>query len=120
MIWQNGHRRSVPKSATDLDQPLPANSQIALISAQTLLPLARYVHYKLLPMEDHIHGTSSEFNFGERGEISITTTTIDERALGDVKTDAGSESASRVDQDSSGHDWSSSEFTGTAKRRRRS
>jgi len=68
-------------------------------------------------MEDHIHGTSSDFNFSERSEISITTT-IDERALGTVKTDAGCESASRVDQDSSGHDWSSSEFTGTGKRRR--
>jgi len=69
-------------------------------------------------MEDHIHGTSSDFNFSERGEISITTTTIDERALGAVKTDAGCESASRVDKDSSGPDWSSSEFTGAGKRRR--
>jgi hypothetical protein len=83
-----------------------------------LLPLARYVHYKLHPMEDHIHGTSSDFNFSERGEITVTTTTIDERALRGVKTDAGCESASRVDQDSGGPDWSSSEFTGTSKRRR--
>ena len=118
IIRQNGHRRSIPKSATDLDRPPSANSQIVLTSAQTLLPLARYVHYKLLPTEDHIHGTSSDFNFSERGESTVTTTTIDERALGAVKTDAGCESASRVDKDSGGHDWSSSEFTRAGKRRR--
>jgi len=67
-------------------------------------------------MEDPTHGTNS--NFSERSEITITTTTIDERALGAVKTDAGCESASRVDKDSGGYDQSSSEFTRAGKRRR--
>jgi hypothetical protein len=47
----------------------------ALISASTLLPLARYVRFKVLALEEHTHDTKTEPKSGDPGDIISATTT---------------------------------------------
>jgi len=60
---------------TDIDQPPLKNSSPPLISAATLLPLARYVHLKVLALEEHTNDTKTEPKYSDPGDLILATTT---------------------------------------------
>ena len=76
LILPNGHTRTVSRSVTDLDRPPVEFSPVALISAATLLPLARYIRDKALAKEEQSHDASSPVNISNTSDNSDSTTTI--------------------------------------------
>jgi hypothetical protein len=75
LILPNGHRRVVSRSVTDIDQPQSKQSPQPLISAATLLPLARYVRLKVLALEENTNDTKTEPKCGDPGDLILATTT---------------------------------------------
>ena len=63
LLLPDGHRRSVPRSATDFDQPPHPSSQprfLPRISVRTILPLAQQVRSLLCALEEINHDTSTD------------------------------------------------------------
>ena len=62
---------------TDIDQPQLKQSPQALISALTLLPLARYVRLKVLALEEPTNDTKTEPKRGDPGDLILGATTTE-------------------------------------------
>jgi hypothetical protein len=80
LILPNGHTRTVARSATDIDQPPAEPPPLTLITASTLLPLARFVCAKVLALEEHSHDASDHLNCSRPCDHIQTTTRTDECA----------------------------------------
>jgi hypothetical protein len=116
VILPNGHTRTVSRSATDLDQPPAERSPLPVISAFTLLPLARYVHDKVLSLEEQTHDPSTK---PQVTDPILTTTATDERNADDTLEGPGRETADAIDKTFGRTDSTSPTVTGTRGRRAR-
>jgi hypothetical protein len=66
---EDGRRRLIPRTATDLDSQKHHNSQLSLISARSLLPLARHIQCCLSSFNSkasHESGSPSEAGSSKR------------------------------------------------------
>jgi hypothetical protein len=96
---------------TDIDQPQLKQSPQSLISAATLLPLARYVRLKVLALEDHTNDTKTEPKYCDPGDLVLATTTTDQYSPDNALECPGRESAGATDKTSGCSDSTSQEIT---------
>jgi hypothetical protein len=96
---------------TDIDQPQLEQSPQALISAPTLLPLARYVRFKVLALEEHTHDTKTESKSGDPGDLILATTTTNQYSPDNALECPGKGSAGATDKTSGSSDSTSPEIT---------
>jgi hypothetical protein len=83
-----------------------------LISAATLLPLARYVRLKVLALEDHTNDTKTEPKCGgDPGDLILATTTTDQYSSDNALECLGRESTGATDKTSGRSDSTSQEIT---------
>jgi hypothetical protein len=119
IILHNGHRRTVSRSVTDIDQPQLKQSPQALISAPTLLPLARYVRLKVLALEEPTNDTKTEPKRGDPGDLILASTTTDQYSPDNALECHGRESTGATDKTSGCTDSTSPEITGAHERKAR-
>jgi hypothetical protein len=82
-----------------------------LISAATLLPLARYVRLKVLALEEHTNDTKTEPKYGDPGDLILATTTTDQYSPDNALECPGREAASATDKTTGCSDSASQEIT---------
>ena len=96
---------------TDIDQPQSKQSPQALISAATLLPLARYVRLKVLALEENTNDTKTEPKDGDPGDLILATITTDYYSPDNDLECPGRESAGATDKTPGCSDSTSQEIT---------
>ena len=109
----------MPRSVTNLDQPPAEQLPLPAISAFTLLPLARYVHDKVLALEEQTHDASTKPQVSAPCDPLLTTTAIDERNSDDALESLGRETTGAIDKTLGRTDSTSPRITGARGRRAR-
>ena len=104
---------------TDIDQPQLKQSPQALISAPTLLPLARYVRLKVLALEEPTNDTKTEPKRGDQGDLILSATATDQFFPDNALERPGREFADATDKTSGCTDPTSPEITGAHERKAR-
>jgi hypothetical protein len=104
---------------TDIDQPQLKQSPQALISAPTLLPLARYVRLKVLALEEPTNDTKTEPKRGDQGDLILGATTTDQYSPDNALERPGRESADATDKTSGRTDSTSPEIADAHERKAR-
>ena len=107
----------MPRSVTNLDQPPAEQLLLPVISAFTLLPLARYVHDKVLALEEQTHDASTKPQVSAPCDPLLTTTAIDERNSDDALESLGRETTGAIDKTLGRTDSTSPRITGARGRR---
>jgi hypothetical protein len=104
---------------TNLDHPPAEQLPLPVISAFTLLPLARYVHDKVLALEEQTHDASTRPQVSATCDPLLTTIAIDERNSNDALESLGRETADAIDKTLGRTDSTSPRITGARGRRAR-
>jgi hypothetical protein len=104
---------------TDIDQPQLKQSPQALISAPTLLPLARYVRLKVLALEEPTNDTKTEPKRGDPGDLILDATTTNEYSPDNALERSGRGAADATDKTSGRTHSTSPEITGAHERKAR-
>ncbi len=104
---------------TDIDQPQLKQSPQALISAPTLLPLARYVRLKVLALEEPTNDTKTEPKRGDPGDLILAATATDQYFPDNALEHLGREFADATDKTSGCTDSTGPEITDAYERKAR-
>jgi hypothetical protein len=87
------------------------NSPEPLISAATLLPLARYVRLKVFALEEHTNDTKTVPKYGDPGDLILAPTTTDQYSPVNALECFGRESSGATDKTPGCADSTSQEIT---------
>jgi hypothetical protein len=109
----------VPRSVTNIDRPPAEQLPLPLISAFTLLPLARYLHDKVLALEEQTYDASTKPQVSAPCDPFLFTTTIDEPNSDDTLEGLGRETADAIDKTLGRTDSTSPRVIDTCGRRAR-
>jgi hypothetical protein len=89
-----------------------------LISAATLLPLARYIRLKVLALEEHPNDTKTEPKCGDPGDLILATTTTNQYSPDNALECFGRGAAGATDKTSGCSDSTGQEITDDLERGR--